>query len=295
MPTQEENDKALLDAASNGSVEEVRGFLLAGANLDASDQYGDTALHLAAGNGHAAVVTALLEKWADLEAKDQFGDTALIIAADKGHAAVVTALVQAGAYLGAKNIFGDTALHIAAGNGHAAVVTALVQAGADADATSNDGRTALHWARYHTGIVFEIEEYIKSGEYEWKQHLPRLRQAAWNYYNPDKTSITVGIANKVIPCFLHSISLPQKRLAFAKLLHMRLSAKYRVGTPCIDILNTIGEKLAAQPKIINVKITEIFAKKMAEPAAEPEPEARTSHQNFQPQQHYLYHQCEKCS
>ncbi len=268
---------ALHWAADRGHAAVVTALVQAGANPRAKNDDGNTALCAAARNGHAAVVTALLDAGAEVNAANEAGQTALHFAAENGHPAVVKALLDRGADLEARANNGNTALITAACKGHAAVVTALLNAGADVDATSKYGNTASHLAAYegHAGIVVKIKKYIKSWEYEWRQHLPRLRQAVWNYYNPVKTSITEGlspepelaetvsigsIADKLIPYFLRSISQP---LAFAKLLNDRLSEASPVKGSCMDVFSIVATMLAAKHKIINPKIMENFAKIMA--------------------------------
>ena len=68
---QEENDKALLDAARNGSVEEVRRSLLVGVDVNATDDDGATPLHCAALRGHAAIVNVLVQAGALVDAVNQ--------------------------------------------------------------------------------------------------------------------------------------------------------------------------------------------------------------------------------
>ncbi len=260
-------DTALNIAAYRGHAAVVTALLEAGADLEAIDKYGNTALALAAGRGHAAVVTVLLEKGANPNASNGWGETALILAADRGHAAVVKLLLARGAAVNEAGENGNTALIWAAGSGHAAVVTALLNAGADVDATNKYGNTASHLAAYegHAGIVVKIKKYIKSWEYEWRQHLPRLRQAAWNYYNPVKTSITEGLSPEPELAETVSIgSIADKLIpSFSKLLNDRLSEASPVKGSCMDVFSIVATMLAAKHKIINPKIMENFAKIMA--------------------------------
>jgi len=52
---------ALLDAAKNGDVDEVRSLITIGASVNVVDKDGSTPLHLAAANGYTRVVSALIQ------------------------------------------------------------------------------------------------------------------------------------------------------------------------------------------------------------------------------------------
>ena len=110
-------------------------LIVAGAGVNAKDDYGDTPLHQAAG-GHyttdgdyASVVSVLIAAGADLEVKDNSGgDTPLHEAASGGRVSVVSLLLAAGAEVNATNSYGNTPLRRGAGN--ASVVSLLLAAGA---------------------------------------------------------------------------------------------------------------------------------------------------------------------
>ena len=95
------------------SVEEIKELLKKGADVNASDKYGDTALMVAATLGKLDIVKCLVELGADLEAQDKNGRTALMKAARDGYLEVVEYLVQNGADLEAKDKYGRTALNTA--------------------------------------------------------------------------------------------------------------------------------------------------------------------------------------
>jgi len=74
--TQEELNKALLEAAGNGDLEEAKKFLASGAQVDAKDNHGWRPLHYAAWNGHSPVVKYLVEELgAEADAKNNAGKT----------------------------------------------------------------------------------------------------------------------------------------------------------------------------------------------------------------------------
>ncbi len=55
----------LLEAASDGNLEEVKELIVAGADVDARDNYGWTSLHIASRDGHLEVVKELIVAGAD--------------------------------------------------------------------------------------------------------------------------------------------------------------------------------------------------------------------------------------
>ena len=95
------------------SLEEIKELLKKGADVEASNKYGNRALMWAATFGKLDVVKCLVEHGADLEAKDGDGQTALIKAANWGKLDVVKYLVECGADLEACNKHGQTVLDIA--------------------------------------------------------------------------------------------------------------------------------------------------------------------------------------
>jgi len=81
--TKQDDIDAMVEAAIDGNVEEVRKYLLAGVHTDdrRSDTY--TALMDAAGNGHISVIQLLLQHNPNLNPniQDKYGNTAAILAA----------------------------------------------------------------------------------------------------------------------------------------------------------------------------------------------------------------------
>ncbi len=270
-------------AVKNDHLEVVKALLKYGADVNAAAENGVTPVFIAAGNGHLAVVKALLDAEADINAAAKNGVTPLSMAAGNGHLAVVKALLDAEADINAAAKNGVTPLSMAAGNGHPEVVIALVQAGADLEAKSNDGDTVLHWAANngHSKVVKCLKAFKSSEEYNWRRFTPIIRRAAQQAFvkveaqpggsaaAPEsqlvkkKRASIEGVANRVIPVFLHLISLPEKRLAFAQLLNDKLSEGSPLINPDVDLFPIIGSALDVEPKRISPKIMENFAKIMA--------------------------------
>ncbi len=88
---------ALLAAAENGQVEQIKKLIRKRANLEVRDEMGETALMKAAHKGYINTVKLLLANEADVNAKNPFGETALSLATREGRAYIVELLRQAGA------------------------------------------------------------------------------------------------------------------------------------------------------------------------------------------------------
>eukprot|EP00656_Telonema_subtile_P043674 TRINITY_DN4_c0_g1_i7.p1 TRINITY_DN4_c0_g1~~TRINITY_DN4_c0_g1_i7.p1 ORF type:complete len:303 (-),score=100.65 TRINITY_DN4_c0_g1_i7:191-1099(-) len=155
----------ILDAVSNGRVEEVRLVLDAfPERVDEIWSNSRTLLHIAAGSGQIEVVATLVQAKANIHARSQWESSALHYAAIKGHLAVVEALLQAKADLNARDKDGNTALHATVEKRHLAVVEALLEAQADVNQTNHGGRTALWMARESQGAYDTPEEIVTRNE-----------------------------------------------------------------------------------------------------------------------------------
>ena len=134
--------KRFLKAAESGDTA-VFERLLTRADIEARDDDNDTALILAATGGQVSIVKALLETRADVDATSNSRATALSRASENGHAEVAKLLLTAGANVNPKNADGLTPLALACTNGHLKVAEILLTAGADLKARANTGDTAL--------------------------------------------------------------------------------------------------------------------------------------------------------
>ena len=119
---------ALIAAAKQGDVGQVRAQLKAGADVNARDSAQRTPLLLAARGGQLAVVRALIEAGAGLDARDQENRTALMEAARRKEAMPALALVAAGADVNVLDSYGWTALMFAAKEGTLAAARAIIRA-----------------------------------------------------------------------------------------------------------------------------------------------------------------------
>ncbi len=92
----------LFTTIRRGNFIEVIRLVTHGADVNASNKYGDTVLHLAAGKGHAAIVEYLVIQGANVNKSNNVDSTPLYWAARNGHAAIVRFLVSHGAEVNAR-------------------------------------------------------------------------------------------------------------------------------------------------------------------------------------------------
>jgi hypothetical protein len=140
---------ALMDAVSQGNMEETKLLLDRGADVNAMDSYGNTALILAARSGRSDLVRMLINSGADVNQKDNVGNTPLIDTAryaGESTLNVIEILIAEGADVRAKNIYNNTALMNAVRSGQTDVVELLLREGADINARAKNGQTALKLA-----------------------------------------------------------------------------------------------------------------------------------------------------
>ena len=126
----------------------MRLLLVAGSDLNATQENGATPLILAAEGGHEEVVAVLLgREGIDLEDPGTGGGTALHVAAFNGNVEIVRRLLNHAAEIDAKDDSGATPLMIAFAQKHEEVVRLLVEQDAEARVKNNDGVSALTLAR----------------------------------------------------------------------------------------------------------------------------------------------------
>ena len=135
------NERAYLDAATNGDATKVRELLAQGIPVDLRDDWNmpwdQTALMYAARNGHLEVVRILLKAGANVAAKDKNAresdgeNQPLHHAAAGGNVAVIEELIAAGADPNALNSFGNTPLNRAIEGNNLDAARLLLQRGAN--------------------------------------------------------------------------------------------------------------------------------------------------------------------
>jgi ankyrin repeat protein len=140
-------DAALIAAATDGKLGEVRRLLYRGADVNARGVRGaveGTPLHFAAWRGNAKIVELLLDSGAHINAKGKDGVTALHLTTYFAEAPTMQLLLDRGADINAKNNYGQTTLHEVAFGGNTAKAQLLLDRGADINAKTQTGLTALH-------------------------------------------------------------------------------------------------------------------------------------------------------
>jgi TonB family protein len=165
-PVQQDDEAALLTAAREGRVDDVRTLLDQGLDVNARNEDDWTPLLFAAVGGHHEVVTLLLERGADVNVSNNVGWTPLIAAALSGQPGVMGLLLEGGADPQAKSgrtPDGDsavTALIVAARYGYVEIVNLLLDGGAEVNARSRNGLTPLMAAASggHTEVVTLLVE-----------------------------------------------------------------------------------------------------------------------------------------
>lgn len=139
-------DKGLIVEIESGNVREVRRLLDAGANANASDDFGVTPLHYAAAMGHSELLELLIARGANINARSKEGVSPLYVAADRGGAEATRLLISHGADVNVRTRSNYTPLTPAATNGDLAMVELLIEHNADVSAVDGEGRSPLLWA-----------------------------------------------------------------------------------------------------------------------------------------------------
>jgi ankyrin repeat protein len=152
-----EDVEAIIDAAYNGDMEEVRSLVEQDRRLLEADNGDDTPLTAAAWSGRVEVIRYLLDEGAEVNLRSSEGASALDAACDRGHLEAVSLLLAHGADAAAAWGEGETPLMSASANGHTDVVALLLVHGCgdiNRQRADND-QTALHdaCAWVHVGLV----------------------------------------------------------------------------------------------------------------------------------------------
>jgi ankyrin repeat protein len=119
-------DRALVEAAGDGDINDIEELLRAGANVNGIVPGDGSPLIAAAGDGHVEAVRFLLNRGADPNLAVSGDGNPLIAAAGDGHFEVVRLLLDRGADPNAPVPGDGNALIAAAGDGHVNVVALLL-------------------------------------------------------------------------------------------------------------------------------------------------------------------------
>lgn len=136
-------DKAFIQSAYDGKLEDVQVLVDKGVDVNLRDQKKRTPLILAAYNGHTPVVDFLVGKGADVNARDSDGQTALMYASKRSFNGTAALLLEKGADVDTQSKKrGINALMLAAVAGNEDLVRMLLDHGADTNLKDIFGRTA---------------------------------------------------------------------------------------------------------------------------------------------------------
>ena len=139
---EDEVNKKLYKAASDGNCEEVSACISRGASPQWTGNGGLSALHEAALHGHVPVARLLLDHGWELDRASDVGETPLHLAALMGQVIMLQFLAVRGAKINTEDNWKSTPLHHAAENGQQAAVRLLLGLGADRSLKNMFGKTA---------------------------------------------------------------------------------------------------------------------------------------------------------
>jgi ankyrin repeat protein len=148
--TKEDLNRALLDAAYDGSAKEVNELLQKGADINTKNEFGSTPFKLAVVGDNVNVVELFLKLGQDpnRESDKAIPDvTPLMSAAANGNIKLLKLLLKHGANPDYPTSGKHTALMSAIG--HTDIFEILIKHGANIHARDNYGRTVLIWAALH--------------------------------------------------------------------------------------------------------------------------------------------------
>src|SRR3954452_13113555 len=157
---QQQLDDALLDAAEDNKIEDVKKLLAQGADPNARDEHCVTPLMISAEYFDTAIAESLIASGADVNAHDMVGWTALLTAADAGNMPVFNLLLAHKANVNEADNDHWTPLIAAVLGSRLDAVDALLSAGAKIRIQDKNGTTPLMFAAAE-GDVHVLEALIR--------------------------------------------------------------------------------------------------------------------------------------
>lgn len=128
-------------------VSVAKTLIIAGADCNATDDWGETPLFIAIREGSVRCVLLLIRNGASLNVACKDGTTPLYLAVKKSCGEIVQELLRAGAVANPAPLWdGTMPLHIAVLNGNKKITKALISSGADPDVADEVGTTPLYIA-----------------------------------------------------------------------------------------------------------------------------------------------------
>ena len=147
-------------AVLRADLDDMKAQIMAGANINASDEVGNTPLHFALGLGEAKIAEWLMSQGVDLNAKANDGRSMTHAAAAGGQIELLKKLVVESLKLDDKNVLGQTPLHLAAAAGQTETVEWLLKQDQKVSVQDADNNTPIHLAVTHcrSGLVKRLVE-----------------------------------------------------------------------------------------------------------------------------------------
>ncbi len=141
-------NSALIRAAKQGNIEEVKSLLSRGANIHSEDNVCCTALGRACCGDYDKIAKLLIDEGSEIQFENfaEHGWSALTHAANNGAYKCLALLIEAGADVDYKTKFSQTPLMIATIINSPSCVKLLIEAQADVNAKDYQGHTALYFA-----------------------------------------------------------------------------------------------------------------------------------------------------
>ena len=147
---QRSRDMALVEAAKQNNLAEVKRLHCEGAHIVGWESHGRTALHHAAIGGYYDLAKFMLEHGAEVDARDSSLCTPLHFAADYGHCTLIRLLIQHGATIEGPDLSTNiTPLHFAVIRNRPDAVKTLLELGADV----NKGGAPVYDTPLHTAAL----------------------------------------------------------------------------------------------------------------------------------------------
>ena len=134
-------------AARHGRLDELKGYIAKGVDVNVTDEDGATPLLMACCYGHTSCVDVLLKANADPNVAGKHGITPVFFACQENHPSCLKLLIARGANLDTPNSQdGGTPLYIACSKNNVECLRMLCEAGADVNKPRVDGSTGLQTA-----------------------------------------------------------------------------------------------------------------------------------------------------
>jgi ankyrin repeat protein len=156
------SQESFIEAIKSNDIMIVKALIVAGADINGKDKFGESPLHIASVRGFTDIIPLLIAEGADVNAGDRRHLTPLHAAAWGGHTETAALLIANGAKVDARGDDGVTPLLVSTLSGRNETMELLIDNGADINARNRTGMTPLHAAAL-TGQKEAVELLIDKG------------------------------------------------------------------------------------------------------------------------------------